>query len=614
MSTPMRVSEHPAVVAALLSLPDSALLTTLIDRAACVSFDFFDTLFARPFSEPEFAFDLLGRRLGVENFRHKRVAAQAEAFRRMATQGRKEIRLSDIYACFNVSAEEQSAMLAAELELELTLLAPKPEVMALFQALREAGMMLAISSDMYFPQAFFEDALRRHGIEAVAMLLVSAEQDATKRDAGELFDVLVRMSGVPTHKVLHIGDHPLADVLRAQERGLMAFHYDAQPCTSRESAERAYTLHGLWERCKKEYSGSSADGLFERLGFLYGGSANLGYLQWLAEQTQKDGIEHLLFLSRDGFLLERLAQHNHVQNLPAFHYFLGSRVAYYLAAITEKNFSAYIPFLLSGSGGLMPRELLERIGVSPPDEQVMRDIGLGSDVVITHDMEERLASFLYAWRGEILKVCASNRRALRLYLAELGIQAGAKLGLVDVGWSGSTQEAFEAAVLPWMDIHVTGYYFCLADTAERQARQAVQTMRAMFSSASHDAEFINRVYANRSIIELFFSAPHNTVIGWRVDPKTGKITPVMDAGRGGAPEDLGQITREIGTAAEYFVACYQAMATQLGAGLSPIELAQALLHLTVHEDAQCRAFASRIVNFDTWSSSSNHSIDLMTYV
>jgi len=168
-------------------------------------------------------------------------------------------------------------------------------------------------------------------------------------------------------------------------------------------------------------------------------------------------------------------------------------------------------------------------------------------------------------------------------------------------------------VRPWMDVQVTGYYFCLADTPERQMREKQHHMRAMFSSATHDAEFISRIYANRSIVELFFSAPHHTVIGWQADQKSGQTEPVFDAGRGGSPDALAHITQEISAAAEDFVTCYQAMTTQLGAGLSPSELAQALLHLTVYEDAQCRAFSSRIINFDTWSSSANHSMGLMTY-
>lgn len=604
-----RLSAHPEVQNALHALPKGDALAPLLNNARCVSFDFFDTLFARPFAEPELVFDLLGRRLGVTDFRQKRIAAQTEAFRRMAIAGRKEIRLSDIYACFDAPAEQQAQWAQLETELELILLAPKPDTLALFHALRVAGTQLAICSDMYFPQAFFNQALQQHGIEAIDLLLVSAEEDATKRDAGELFDTLTEKSGHAAQHILHIGDHAVADVQRAQERGLMAFHYHAPAASHHERAERIATLHGLWERCKS----TTSDGLFERLGFLYGGPANLGYLQWLAEQCQNDGIEHLLFLSRDGYLLERLAHERRVENLPKFHYFTGSRVAYYLAAITEKNFSAYIPFLLSGSDGLKPRELLERIGVAAPADHVMNDIGLGDGVSITAELQEKLASFLYAWRAEILKVCAHNRRALRLYLNTLGIQPGAKIGLVDVGWSGSTQEAFQAAVSPWMELSVTGYYFVLADTEERQVRESLQRMVGMYSRANLDEGEMARLYNQRSIIELFFSAPHPTIIGWQIQTHSLNVESVMDTGRGGSPEQMQAVSQSIIHAAEHFSACYRTLSETLGAELTLQELTAPLLHLAMHDIEQCHAFAQHIINFDTWSSSTNQRTNLMSY-
>lgn len=610
-------SAHPAVAVALCQFADAEQLARMIDQARCVSFDFFDTLFARPFLEPEFVFDLLGRREGVDDFRQKRVSAQTEAFRRMAVQGRKEIRLEDIYACFDAPADERARLADTETALELALLAPKPEVVALFQALRTAGVRLAICSDMYFSRAFFEEVLREHGMTAVEMLLVSADEDATKRDAGELFQVLIQMSGLPAHEILHIGDHALGDVQRAQEHGLMAFHYAVNPSVSREPAERAFTLHGLWERCKADCPQSDLRNrhgeLFARLGFLYGGPANLGFLQWLGKQTKNDSIDHLLFLSRDGFVMERLAAQDIVSDLPEHSYFHGSRIAFYLAAMTEKNFSSYIPFLLSGSDGLSPHELLERIGVIPPDEPVMSDLGLGPDVAITQGMHPRVARFLYAWRGEILKTCAENRRALRLQLAKLGIQTGDKIGLVDVGWSGSTQEAFEAATQPWIDLSVTGYYLCLSDTEERKTRAQNQRMHAMVSSDTHGADFVSSIYAGRSIIEMFFSAPHPTIIGWQPDQHSGQVKSVMDEGRGGSTDALSAISAEINAAAEHFVNCYQTLSARIGTTLTPEELVAPLLHLTVHDAAQCRQFAAHVVNFDTWSSSKNYSRDLTAY-
>nr|VUD34248.1 Predicted hydrolase (HAD superfamily) [Raoultella sp. NCTC 9187] len=63
-------------------------LAKKIDMAEVVSFDFFDTLYLRPLSDPEDAFTLLGEKLNIENFRAKRQQAQAEAFRVMVQEGR----------------------------------------------------------------------------------------------------------------------------------------------------------------------------------------------------------------------------------------------------------------------------------------------------------------------------------------------------------------------------------------------------------------------------------------------------------------------------------------------------------------------------------------------
>ena len=609
---------HP-IARALRDLPQGDKLAPLLNQAACVSFDFFDTLFARPFAEPELVFDLLGRRLGIADFRAKRLAAQRAAFAHMPSQGRKEIRLSDIYVHFDASPAQQAQFAALEAELECSLLAPKPEVLALFHALGQAGIKRAICSDMYLPRSFFEPLLQQHGIDA-DWLLISAEENATKRDAGELFAALLEKSGLPAHQVLHLGDNHASDVQRAEQWGLMAFHYVVEHPSNAERSANIATLHGLWERCRakdteadaKDDKEDETHDLFQRLGFLYAGSANLGYLHWLSEQCQTDGIEHLLFLSRDGYLLEKLATLKDAPKLPKHHYFTGSRVAYYLAAITEKNFHSYLPFLLSGSEGLKPRELLERIGVTPPAAQVMRDIGLGDEVVVNQELHPKLAGWLYAWRAEILRVCARNRRALHLYLHQLGIHAGSKVGVVDVGWSGSTKEALQAAISPWLDIQVQGYYLVLADTPERLARQSGQAMRAMFDSQVLGEQTLSRVYANRAIIELFFSAPHATIIGWQIE-RDGSITPVMDAGRGGNPTQIQHISQRIIHVAEQFATCYQDLTRRMGASLSAQELALPLLHLAAFESEQCQAFAGQIVNFDTWSSSSNQHNELLSY-
>lgn len=599
--------EFGQAVGVLETVHGYAELQQLIEKTRAISFDFFDTLFIRPLANPEDAFDILGRQFAIADFRERRRAAQVEAFRRMHAAGRKEITLADIYACFAETVVPTSELIRAEYALELALVEPNPEIFALFCALLDTGKPVVITSDMYLSADFFMDALRPHGLAHVP-LFISADCNATKRDTGELFDVVVSQLGLTAGDILHIGDNQQADVTRPREKGLMAFHYRAsrEQVVKKTASLTTSIAHGLLRTSARDIPSDS----YAELGFIYGGAANLGFLQWIRERARLDGVDHVLFLSRDGYALERIAQAQVDNGFPDFCYFLGSRTAYTLAAIKADNFSQFIPFLLSGSDGLAPCELLERVGVQPPSEQVMADFGLGAGVRVSVSLHKKLASFLYAYRWEILKVCQRNRRALYRYLKQLGLSAGSRVALVDVGWSGTTQEAFELAVRPLMDLEVLGYYFCLADTPERLRREQTQRMSAMVSSASTSAATIASIYENRVAVELFFSAPHHSVIGLQVDPKGA--APVLDAGRGDTG-NLLQIAEEVSQGVEAFAKHYGTLQQRLDVRASPLQVAWPLIELITEEKGAGHQLLNRVKNFDAWGSSRNHELSLVDY-
>ena len=588
--------------------PTSRELEELIDRAAAISFDFFDTLFVRPLANPEDAFDILGRRFAMPDFRDRRCAAQAEAFRRMHAAGRKEITLRDIYACFTKTEVGSSELMRAEYALELALIEPNPEMFALFSALVKAGKSVVITSDMYFPADFFVEALRPHDLAHV-QLFISADCNATKRDAGELFDVVAKQLGLPVEDILHIGDNLLADVTRPRERGLMAFHYRAanRQATKKPASLASSIGYGLLGTSARDIPPNS----YIELGFIYGGSANLGFFEWIQERARLDGIDHVLFLSRDGYSLERIAKMRANSGFPDFCYFLGSRTAYTLAAITAENFSKFLPFFLSGSDGLAPSELLERIGVQPPSHQIMKDLKLGAEVRVNTALHARLSGFLYAYRWEILKVCQRNRSALYQYLKQVGIKPGSRVALVDVGWNGTTQEAFELAVLPLMEVEVFGYYFCLADTPERIRREESQRMSAMISVSSTSASIVASIYANRVAVEQFFSAPHSSVVGLHAGSQG--IEPVMDAGRG-STDQLRQIAQEVCDGIDAFVEHYGPLQQRLSIRASPLQIAWPLIELLTEPQGDAHQLLGQIKNFDAWGSSRNHELTLKQYL
>lgn len=586
---------------------DASELERLIDGADAISFDFFDTLFVRPLLDPEDAFDIIGQRHKMQDFRQRRRAAQTAAFRNMLAAGRREITLQEIYSCFEADTATANALMHLEQELELELIEPNPELFPLFQRLVESGKTVVITSDMYFSRSFFVTALRPFGLENVR-LYISADCNATKRDSGELFEQLICDLQLAPERILHIGDNLLADVTRPREKGLSAFHYLATRLPpKKKGASLALSLsHGLL----RTRGGHISAGSYEELGFLYGGPAALGFLQWIEEQAKRDRIDHVLFLSRDGYILERLARQNEAHNLPHFEYFLGSRIAYSLASIDECNFEHFLPFLLSGCEGLAPCELLERIGVPPPSEKVMADLGLSAENPITAAVHERLAQFLYAYRWQILQVCQRNRRALFHYLRQVGLKDGQRVALVDVGWSGSTQEAFEQAVKPLMKLETVGYYFCLADTAERAQREQTQRMSALISSGNTDPDTVAKLYANRVAVELFFSAPHHSIIG--LQPGS-PVRAVEDAGRG-TKDDLKGVAAALCKGMQSFADFYHPLHKRLDLRNTPQQLAWPMVELVNVDDWSSMPLIQKLRNIDAWGSTQHRALTINDYL
>lgn len=580
-------------------------LKALIEAADVVSFDVFDTLFVRPLFDPEDLFDMVGEQIGLADFRQRRQSAQALAFRRMHEAGRKEINLDDIYDCFDPPAVRQQAK-HAEFRMELALTLPNPRLAKIFCEAVETRRTV-ITSDMYLPGVFFEELFARHNLPRVPFF-ISSERNATKRDYGELFDLVVQEMEVAPECILHIGDNPVSDVQQARSRGLVAFHYQearaASPIGSYlPSTSLAGSLHRVVD--------SPPVGSFEGLGFNVAGPAAVGFLDWISRQASIDDIDIVLFVSRDGFILDRLARATGAPPLPPHAYFKGSRVAFTMAYANEHNFQDRVDFLLAGSEGLQPVELLERIGVSPPAEHVMADLGLGDDVVIGAGNMAQMRYFLTAFKWEILKVARQTRRGLFRYLLEIGVTSGMRVALVDVGWNGTGQETFEMAIHTLLDVEVFGYYFCLADTVESRRRQSKLNMRGMFARGAITDAQLSALYASRVAVELLFSAPHHAVIGYKEG--SDSVVAVEDAGRNDPGSQIG-VAEAIVSGLDIFAERFRGLCADADYVPDPMGTAAPVFDFITQMTGPNRQLLSEVQNFDTWSSSRNMSVQLSSYL
>ena len=580
-----------------------------IDAAEVVSFDVFDTLFVRPLSDPEDAFDMLGERFGIAGFRRIRCDAQIEAFRQMHLAGRGEITLDGIYACMSglPAGVSAASLCQAEIELELALTVPNADLIDMFKDVVGRKRVVVVS-DMYMPQSFFETLFDKYALPRVPMY-ISSDRGATKRDHGELFDRMVAEVGVPTDKVLHIGDNPHGDVLRAREHGLQAFHYV-------NAVEASYTVSpslgaSIAAAMAKLHDRRDAVNTFYGLGYRFGGPAALGLLEWVRDQTVLDAVDVVLFVARDGYVLDQLVQRGHAPGMPPHAYFPGSRVAFALSTINEHNFDRWMGFLVSGCYGLSPDEVLERIGVTAPERSVMEDLGLGDAIIIDAENLGRVREFLSAYRAEIIRTAARNRRGLFNLLHSLGIRAGMRVAMVDVGWNGTTQETMRNALAELLDVELVGYYLALADSAECHRRRAEMPMKALLDSSSVGAERMAKLHERRVGMEMMFCAPHEATIGYELKGD-GKVRAVEDAGRGADHLGLREVVRELMHGMLDFADSYKVVSDRLQYRARASELAEAALDFAHMPVEYCDVLYT-LKNSDAWGSSRNFGMTIGDY-
>lgn len=572
-----------------------------------ISFDFFDTLFVRPVVDAEDIFKIIGEQLDIPDFTERRRAAQKRAFEVMREQGKREITFQGIYAC---APDLPDAAHKMEWAIEQDLTLPNPEMVALFREAIAQGKQVIITSDMYFQTPFFNELLQKHGLPRVP-LYISSDRNATKRDTGELFEILCHDLDIAPHTVLHVGDNLVADIERAKEKGLQPFHYQESRLPPRnKDLSPATSLARALIRVHQEHVKAETA---HELGFVTGGPAAVGFLDWIIARAQADRVDHILFVSRDGYILHKLLEQrraNGATALPASSYLLGSRVAFSLAAMSEKNFPSFMNFLVSGAGGLSPEEIFSRIGVVAPAPEILADTGFPADFIIPDRVPETVRALVSAWQREILKVAYRTRRGLLQHLLQLGLKTRQKVAFVDIGWNGTTQEAFEGAIRELLPLDVKGYYLCLTDQRLCIKRGRSMSMTALINPHNTPPDLLHAIYDNRVAGEFFFSAPHDPVIGYQ--DNSGNVMPVLDPGRG-PTDNLLQLNTEVLQGILDFAERFEARRSPLAIPADPLGMAMTLVNFMVDGDWANHPLLQRVRNFDSWASSRNRDMWMKDY-
>lgn len=207
-------------------------------EADVFSLDIFDTLLFRRCTFPDGVFEraFFHARLGedcahlCETFvQHRTIAESKARAAKLETAGTSEVGIADIYELFPVqvyglSPADRPRLAEAEFQAELELCMANPDMRALATQAVEKGLRIGLFSDTFWSREQLR-RLVRHTLPDLSFDFVYPSCEFGRNKASGLFEVGIAGEGLVPRRMIHIGDHPIADVDAPRRLGIRAIHY-----------------------------------------------------------------------------------------------------------------------------------------------------------------------------------------------------------------------------------------------------------------------------------------------------------------------------------------------------------------------------------------------------
>ena len=289
-----------------------------------ISFDVFDTLLNRAYAIPSDLWRDIEKRERANGFFEARHKADKVTYT-AATRRGGEHTIDEVY---KLMGDKWKSFKEIELEYERRSLVVNPEMIEVWNRAGELGKKRVIISDMYVDEDWLKKTLRDNGIDGWDGFYLSSKVQKRK-STGELYKVVKRVLGVNSEgegenrnvRFLHFGDNEWSDVKKAEENGIVAvrcpkvFERVCEECfflrdflKVHYSAGRSHFVGALaigWNKYKHEHAEFT---FWNKIGFMLGGVLGYSYVSWIISRCRSLGIDHLMFVGRDGYIWQKIAK------------------------------------------------------------------------------------------------------------------------------------------------------------------------------------------------------------------------------------------------------------------------------------------------------------------
>lgn len=265
--------------------------------------------------------------------------------------------------------------------------------------------------------------------------------------------------------------------------------------------------------CSKLFSDKTGQTVFQSLysfGYCLWGPIVYTFCEWLYFQSKKRGIRQLLFLSRDGYLLQKdyefFVTENRLGDAPASKYLLTSRRIAYVASIeSEDDFQKWLLFSFNGT---FAEYMWNRFMVD-----VSEDENAHCRIQMPHDID-KIQDWIKQYESQIKYNIERDRSNYITYLKEMDLDN--IFALVDIGYIGTIQSKLGRL----MKRQLTGFYFVCDLSAENECSAETELIPC-FQEENDSMADKTCIYRKPQLLESMFTAPHGMVMA--VDEHLEKI-------------------------------------------------------------------------------------------
>ncbi|ALS99243.1 rhamnan synthesis F family protein [Lacimicrobium alkaliphilum] len=230
-----------------------------ISNFEVVSFDLFDTLLRRRYTEPDYAKYRLGRYLSEQGLVSSPQAFvtlrnEAELDLRKANNFKGDINIEMVYQrlaeLLELDDEQANGLMALEFDYDLEQIQPKDEMVNVANQLAARGRQIWIITDTYYTTAQIELMIRKVGLPVPRKLLVSSHT-GLRKDTGQVWEWVRDYLQQAQLSHIHIGDNVRADAQLCGDYGLSNMHV-LHPADKWQAANQPRVLNTATEIDEQE--------------------------------------------------------------------------------------------------------------------------------------------------------------------------------------------------------------------------------------------------------------------------------------------------------------------------------------------------------------------------